>query len=65
MQFFQESCQLYSRKGNTVFVNMKVIPIFLDSGGDPVREGDDLPLDGEHPGRGHQALGGQSGEGRD
>ena len=44
---------------------MKVIPIFSDSGGDPVREGDDLPLDGEHPGRGHQALGGQSGEGRD
>ena len=44
---------------------MKVIPIFSDSGGDPVREGDDLPLDGEHPGRGDQALGGQSGEGRD
>ena len=44
---------------------MKVIPIFADTGGDPVREGDDLPPDGKHPRRGDQALGGQGGEGGD
>ena len=44
---------------------MEVIPIFADTGRDPVREGDDLPPHGEHPRRGHQALGGQGGEGRD
>ena len=36
-----------------------------DAGGDLVREGDDLPLDGEHPRRGDQAVGGEGGEGGD
>ena len=36
-----------------------------DAGGDLVGEGDDLPLDGEHPRRGDQAVGGEGGEGGD
>ena len=39
--------------------------VVADAGGDLVREGDDLPLDGEHPRRGDQAVGGEGGEGGD